>query len=284
MTANQNLAKIGFSFANTDGELCFPSNWVRNDLINLTIPDEAELVTQSLSQKYPIGTQLRRAGNLYRYSKAGETMGTGRQGFLKCNKLVSPESAAAGGNWLTLLATAGVAGDTTLDLADTNTRAANFYESAIMWIQNDTDKVMDQYTIIASDAGNGTHNYIYIAPPGLKRACGIVSATTGACQIYVNPYSSVGSMLDHATGFFSAIGMAHFPITTAYYFWLHTAGFEFGTGATPDLGGTAYRRDAYSNVDGSIGGYTAGYQRIGYVLPVTTASVFESFIMLQLDQ
>jgi hypothetical protein len=284
-TANQEIVKISYAMLSGQygGQLIFPSDWVRADLAStiLEMPSEADLVTPTLGQKYPIGTQLRKNGSLYRYCKAGETM-SAPTGFLKINLLPTPGISSTGGDDGTALYTDAAAGDTALDLANTNSRAKNFYEGAYLIMANDTAGVRDRYTIIASDLyASAAHVTIYIAPPGLKRAH---TTSNTNCGITLNPYGSVGSGLAHDCTWHSAIGMARFPITSGYYFWLQTAGFCNGTGWSTWPGCTASYREVYAMTDGSLRSYAAGYQRVGYLLPYTASDNGATNMMMQLDQ
>ena len=284
MTANNEIVKINYKMiaGNYGGQIILPSDWVRADLAPtiLEMPSEADLVTPTVLQKYPVGTQLRKGGSLYRYSLAGESMLTGT-GFLKINLLPTPGISATGGDDGTAPYADLAAGDTILDLANTGSRAKNFYEGAYLIMANDAAYVRDRYTIIANDLGNGTHCILYIAPPGFKRAH--TTANTN-CGINLNPYSSVGSGLAHDCIWHSAIGMARFPITTGYYFWLQTAGFCNGTGSTTWPGLTATYRGVYANTDGSLTTYAAGRQQVGFLLPYTASDNGATNMMMQLDQ
>lgn len=286
VTANQELVQIKHSmvFGQYGGQLVFPSDWVPADQANLEMPSEADLVTPTVGKKYSIGTQYRKGPDLYRYSKAGETIAIGHQGFLKVNGLSCPGVSSTGGDDSTAFNTDAAAGDTAIDLANTNSRAKNFYEGAAMWVQNDTLGIIDKYRIIASDVyASAAHVVIYIAPPGLKRAH---TTTSGGVHIYLSQYAGVKSGLTGGgqLAYHSAIGMAHFPITTGYYFWLHTAGEEWGTGASTWPGQTAYYRGVFANVDGSLIGYVAGYQRVGFLLAGTASDYGDVYMMLDLDQ
>jgi len=283
-TANQEIVQVKYSMiaGQYGGQLIFPSDWIRAELAPtiLEMPSEADLVTPTVVQKYPIGTQLRKNGSLYRYSKAGESVLT-QTGFLKINLLPTPGISATGGDDGTAPYADLAAGDTILDLANTGSRAKNFYEGAYLIMANDAAAVRDRYTIIANDLGNGTHCILYIAPPGFKRAH--TTANTN-CGINLNPYSSVGSGLLHDCTWRSAIGMARFPITSGYYFWLQTAGFCNGTGWSTWPGQTASYREVYAMTDGSLRSYAAGYQRVGYLLPYTASDNGATNMMMQLDQ
>jgi hypothetical protein len=255
-------------------------------ILNVDPPDEADLVTPTETQLYPLGAQVKLNGKLYRYSKAGETIAIGHQGFLKCNKNKCPGSTGGAGYEGALYSNA-AAGATAIYIADTagaSARPANYYQGGEIWVMNDTLGVYAHYTITKSDVGTASYVVIYIASPGLKYAHTTTSGTVG---VYRSPYSNVGSLLTSGNqSWLSAIGMAPMPITTAYYFWLQTAGPCFGTGASTWPGQTAYRRTIYANTDGSlIGGdaTTIYYQPVGYLLSGTQSDYGDVFFFMQLD-
>ena len=290
MTIAQEIVKIEYNLraGKYGGQLIFPSDWVRADLANtmLEMPSEADLFTESSVQKWPIGTQYRKNGKLYRLSKAGEAMAAGTRGFLKCQRLICPGKAgnSLASGYEAAMAAATVAGATTFTISDT-AAAKNEYEGAYAAWYDDTNNLYDDAIVIGNDASNGTITTLYIAPPGLKGA----HAAAVQVTVYRNPYISVGSLLTAGNqSWKSALGYAKFAITNAYYFWLQTAGPISGvTGASTWPGQTAYQRDVHANTDGSLIGVTATthlYQRVGYLLGGTASDYGDNFIMLQLDQ
>ena len=288
VTANQELVQVKYSMiaGQYGGQIIFPSDWARDDLTKtmLEIPSEADLFTQSSGQKYPLGAQLRLHGNLYRYSRMGETNTSGYLGFLKCNRIIVPGSGGnsahygyEGGPYSAI-----AAGDTHFHITDT-AAVKNEYEGATLQIYDDTADIYDQYTVLGNDASDGTSTCLYIAPPGFNH----LMATSGVTlDVYLSPYYSVGSLLTAGNqSYCSAIGMARIgTLTSGYFFWLQTAGECFGTGASTWPGQTAYYRDVYANTDGSLIHYTAGYQRVGYLRNKTASNYGDVCFMLQLDQ
>lgn len=290
-TANNELVKIRHSMiqGKYGGQLVFPSEWMKASVAPnaLTVPSEADLYVASAVQEYPVGTQLRKNGDLFRYSKAGEAMT--QMGFLKCNYTICPGS---GGNsshygYESAFTADQSAGDTALVISDT-AAAKNEYENARLVIY-DTTNGFQHYTVLANDASNGTTTTLYIAPPGLKFAETGVAGTGWGVTVYLNPYINV-RQFGTGGGYASAIGLSGIAsITSGYYFWLQTAGLF--SGWTFDSGYTAgiiqYGRDIYANTDGSTYGQAATaryYQRIGYILSRTASDYADNFIMLQLDQ
>lgn len=284
MTANNELVQVKYSMISGQygGQLIFPSDWVRNDLARemYAVPSEADIFAQTIGQHYPIGTQLRKNGDLYRYSKAGGAMAA--NGFLKFFNLHCPGLAgnSTGEGYEAAPHAAVVAGQTYFDIHDT-AATLNSYEGAYCVWYDDTNVMYDSYRIIANDASDGTTTRCYIAPPGFIGVHAIGVQVT----IYRNPYISIVGTTDT---YKSAAGWSRFSITSGYYFWLQTAGMISGvTGASTWPGQTAYQRDVYCNTDGSLIGITSTtylYQRVGYLLAGTSGSYGDNFIMLQLDQ
>lgn len=285
-TVNQEIVQVKYSsvIGQYGGQLIFPSDWVLADLAKemLAMPSEADLFAESVSQHYPIGTQLRKNGNLYRYCKAGAEMVAGSRGFLKGNYSMVPGNSGEGFEGAFYAAV--VAGDTSFKIADTGA-VKNEYENGLLVIYDDTLSIYDQYTIIGNDASDGTTTTCYIAPPGFKSAHAVSGTTV---DVYWNEYRNVRSLLSVGAAYVSALGYVKFAITSAYYFWLQTAGRISGvTGASTWPGQTAYQRDVYCNTDGSLIGITSTtylYQRVGFLLHRTASTYGDNTIMLQLDQ
>jgi len=266
---------------NMNSGLVLP-DWIVKGTLSMKIPSEADLVTQSSLQEFPIGAQFKRNGRMHRYCCAGETIAIGHQGFLKVSRTICPGGTGGGGSEAALYQDAAL-GDTDIYIGDTTDRAKDYYEDGFLVVMNDTTGHLDYYRIIGNDVAT-TLDYvkIKIAPPGLKAAHTTTSGTVGA---YRSPWIDVRSKLTAANqSWFSAVGMAPFPITTGYFFWLQTAGPCWGTGASTWPGQTAHYRDVYANTDGSLIGYTAGYQKVGYLLSGTQADYGDVFFMMQLDQ
>ncbi len=284
MTVDKELVQVKYSMVagQYGGQLIFPSDWVLEDLAKemLFMPSEADLFAQTVGQHYPIGTQLRKNGKLYRYSKAGAAMAA--VGFLKFFNLRCPGLAGNSGTegYEAAMAAAVVAGQTYFDISDT-AATKNMYENAYAVWYDDTNVMYDDAIVIGNDASNGTTTRCYIAPPGFKGA----HAAAVQVTVYRNPYISITGSTNT---FKSAAGWTKFSITSDYYFWLQTAGMISGvTGASTWPGQTAYQRDVYCNTDGSLIGITSTiylYQRVGYLMAGTSGAYGDNFIMLQLDQ
>jgi hypothetical protein len=284
MTIETEIIDVGNSLIiNNDRQMWLP-RFCMPELLCTEIPTEADLVTQMLTQKFPLGTKVVERDGIWRLCKAGATMTD--YAFLKGNSLIVPGS---GGNSATpdtgfegAAYEAAAAGATAIKIADT-VATKNLYQGGLLTIYNDTDHFYDSYEIIGNDVTNATYTIIYIAPPGLKKAL-----TTGyGIDAYLSPYASIKGYA--ACGAYaSALGYAQYPVTTGYFFWLKTAGRISGiTGASTWPGQTAYQRDVYCNTDGSLIGITSGtylYQRVGFLMFRTASNYGDNTIMLQLDQ
>jgi hypothetical protein len=282
MTVQNELIKVGDTVFQNRSEMLWLPEYVMPEHINTEIPSEADLFTQSLVQKYPIGAQLVKHGNLWRYSKAGAAMAAG--GFLKCNYSQCPGKAgnSAGVGFEGAFYAAISAGDTSFKIAD-SAAAKNLYAGAILVIYDDTNVAYQQYRVIGNDASTGVYTTCYIADPGFKYDTSVSYGIT----MYLNPYQNVRNFSDGG-GYASAIGFARLSVTSGYYFWLVTAGPVTGiTGASTWPGQTQYQRDVFCNTDGSIitgaSGTTELYQRIGYLMARTASDYGDNLVMLQLD-
>ena len=278
MTVATKFVKVNHSLRNSNGQIFLPP-WVRKDVLNLHVPDEAALFTQEVDQNYPIGAKLITFEDTYRYCKAGAAMS--QVGFLKCNYTLVPGKAGNSANqgFEGAFYAAVAAGDTSFQIADT-AAVENEYEGALLVLYNDTTNRYDQYRILGNDVTNATTTTLYIAPPGFKT----LAATSVGITIYLNRYANVRPF-STGGGYASAIGAARMAITSAYFFWLKTAGPTSGlTGASTWPGQTQYYRDVFCNTDGSVITYNAGYQRVGFLLGRTASDYGDNCIMLQLDQ
>jgi len=277
MTVDNELIRIGEVIHKNRAELWLPE-YVMPDEINTEIPTEADLVTQhTATKKYPWGTKVVKKDGIWRYCKAGATMTS--VGFLKGNYIQCPGKAgnSAGAGFEGAFYAAVVAGDTSFLIADT-AATKNLYQGALLVIYNDTEVRYDQYEVFGNDASTGVYTKCYIGSPGFKTA----HSTSIGITVYLSEYSGIRTMTG---GYMSAMGWAKMSITSTYNFWLQTAGRISGiTGASTWPGRTQYYRDVYCNTDGSLIGYTAGYQRVGYLLARTASDYGDNFIMLQLDQ
>ncbi len=277
MTVNNELVRIGDSIIHNGPARLWLPEYIMPEYVNSEIPSERELFKQSSIQKYPIGAQLAKNANLWRYCLAGAAMGA--EGFLKGNYTQCPGKAgnSASAGFEGALYTGGVSeGDTSFKIADT-AAAKNLYAGAMLVIY-DTTNGFQQYRVLGNDVSTGVYTVLYIAAPGFKND----TTTSPGITVYLNPYRNIRAMTG---GYMSALGYGRFDITSAYFFWLVTAGpVSCVTGASTWPGQTQYYRDVYSNTDGSLIGYTAGYQRIGYLLGRTATDYGDNHIMLELDK
>ncbi len=279
MTVDNELVRVGNPIARGGiADLILPE-YVMAEELNTTIPTEKALYEESADKDYPISTQLRFKDSLWRYSHAGAAISN--LGFLKGNYTICPGSGgnSSGVGFEGALYAAVVAGATSFTIADT-AAAKNLYQGAYFVVYNDTDNVWESHEVIGNDASTGVYTTCYIGLPGFKNAL-----TTGyGITVYLNEYYDIRNMAAGG-GYQSALGYAKLAITTDYYFWLQTAGRISGlTGASTWPGQTQYYRDVYSNTDGSLIGYTAGYQRVGVLLSRTASNYGDNFIRLELDK
>ena len=283
MTIATEVNRIGGPIARGGvADLILPE-YVMPSLMNTSIPTEADLVTQSEIQRYPLGTKLVKHNSIWRYARCGLT--TARVGFAKVNASLVPGS---GGNSQTIPGyegapyAAAAAGATAIKITDT-VAAKNVYQGGLLTIYGDVTDAnrYADYEIVGNDVSNATYTIIYIGEPGLKEALLI----TQGIDAYPSPYYNIQDK-GVATGpYASVIGWAKMVITTGYFFWIQTAGRISGvTGASTFPGQTAQYRDVYSNTDGSLITYNAGYQRVGYLLHKTASNYGDNCFMLQLDQ
>jgi hypothetical protein len=253
--------------------------------INTSIPTEADLCTADTVGRYPVGTQLKGHGGLWRFSKAGAALTAARRGFVKINATLCPGSGgnSASSGFEGAFYAAVTAGDTSFKIADT-AAAKNLYEGALLVIYDDTNAIYDQYRVIGNDVDDDTTTTCYIASPGFLHDV----STSSGIDVYLNPYSNIKECGEGGMAYSSAMGYAKFAVASGSYFWLQTAGVISGvTGASTWPGQTAYQRDVYANTDGSLIGITSTtylYQRLGYLISKTAADYGDNTIMLQLDQ
>ncbi len=290
MTVETEMHKIQHKLIVKGGGYLFLPEWVVDSrLANLSIPDEDDLSQQAQYQDYPIGAKLVKNDCIYRYSRIGETIAVGHEGFLKCNRLICPGKAtnSVHSGYEGAAYAAIVAGQTYFDITDT-AAYKNEFENGFLTIYDygTSPAYLDRYKVIGNDASTGVYSRCYIAAPGFQRAI----ATTGVTfDLYNSPYYSVGSLLTAGNqSWKSALGMfPRAPLTSGYFIWLQTAGPCHGTGASTWPGQTAYQREVMANTDGSLIGITSTtylYQRVGYLLSGTASDYGDVFFMLQLDQ
>lgn len=269
-----NGSRVNFS----RGHIELPNNYIAS-LRNMAVPTEDDLFSNVAAQAYPLGSKLYLGDQLYRYCRAGEAMTA--IGFLKCNYAQAPGKAgnSVHSGFEGALYAAVSAGDTSFQIADT-AAAKNEYEGAYLVVYDDTNHVYESHRVISNDVTDATTTTCYIASPGFKNDL----TTAMGITVYLSPYYDIRAFATGG-GYASATGFAKFQVTSHYYFWQQTAGPISGvTGASTWPGQTQYYRDVYANTDGSVIGYTAGYQRIGYLISRTASDYGDNFIMLQLDQ
>ena len=277
------VKRIGFTLRQSNGVIILPE-WCREDLVNLHVPSEAELHTADAVQKYPLGAKVIKADSIWRYVRVGETIAVGSAGFLNCNRIRCPGLAgnSVHEGYEGSPNAAVVAGDSTIYITDT-AALVHEYEGAHVSVYDygSSPAYFDSYYVVDNDVSNGTRTTLYLAE-GVKNAWAITGVTL---DVYLSPYYSVGSLnLSGNQSWKSAIGKIGLaPCTSGYFYWMKTAGLCHGTLSSTECGKTAFYRDVYSNTDGSLIHYTAGYQRVGYLLWGTSAAYGDQTYMLQLE-
>jgi hypothetical protein len=241
----------------------------------------------SATQKFDIGTRRQEYNRTFRYTKAGAALaGLGR---LLCNMNYAPgvtghedEDGFEG-----VLNTAASIGDTYLDIADTNVRAANYYQGGMIIVFGTT--VFHQYYIVASAAGTGAYVRCYLDKAVYEEDITVAMGVTA----YLSQYSSVRQVGGVQAGFEAAVGLNLVPVASGSYFWMQTRGpaWVTPTGVTWP-GSAANLRAVYmNNADGTLQPGTvsdpsSGYQYIGWLISATggTGSDYgDAWIWLELE-
>ena len=264
-----------------DGGILRLPEWCLKGLVNSHIPSEAELFTQSAIQRYPIGTQLKKADStIWRYVRHGESHAS--FGFCVGSYTQIPGKA---GNSVASGFEGGItgsiaAGQEWMDIADT-AATVNLYEGALLVIY-DTTNGYQQYRVIGNDVYD-THasgiTRLYIGSPGFKAA----DAGSPGITIYLSPYYDIRGC--NTRPYMSVLGYSRLAVTSGYYVWMQTAGQISGvTGAGTWPGQTAYYRGVYHTGSGTVGTYSAGYQRIGTLMGRTATDYGDNMFNLELDQ
>jgi len=234
-------------------------------------------------QRYPLGTKLVMGDWTFRYAQADAALANVAR--LVINSHYAPgctghedEDGVEGA-----LYAAGTAGDTYVDVADTEARAKNYYEGAYLVYFASGHYVTQR--IKKSDAGNGsTHVRCYLSEP-LKYD---VSTSIGITA-YLSPFSGIKAAQSTNQEYEAFMGLNLVTVTSGYYFWLLRNGPAWVTahgGTWP--GSAAHYRDVFAHMDGtvdpsSVADPTSGYQRVGYLISSTVSSYGDAFVWLQFE-
>ena len=256
-----------------------PANIIGASWAKLAIPDIH--VTDS-AQRYPLGTKLEFAdGRVFRYCKASSS-GIGYTARLVANGWRIAEDDVDGFTGYVYKAI--VAGDETVEIADTVSRAENYYEGGYFGYSPAGGQYIT-HRICGSEAGDGTSVLLYLDDP-LRSALAVSSRECKASPCMFG--NCIGGLTQQQWKSFVCVNQV--AVTASYYFWGQTKGpchlVNYGDGAT-ECGGTINYRAVYGMVtDGSIcdqASTPTGYQMVGYVIPVTKSGYGDILIQLILE-
>jgi len=276
------------------------------DYIGIRIPGRPDqgIHEQSAIQNFRIGSKKRDGCRRFRYGYTAVGLAAAGIARLVVNSNYAPEVTGHVNEdgFMGNIVTAGVVrttpvpvGQSFLDIADTVVRAVNWYQGGYCIIFDDVTPHFTQRYIIASALGTGTFVRIYLDHP-ITAAIPVLNVGLNPVGItaYRSPYSALAPAGSVQVGFEPFVGMPLCGVVAAArYIWLMTAGPLWVTahgGVWP--GAAADLRDVYAHQDGtidpaSVKDPTAGFQKVGYLLPMTggTAGTYgDAWIMLQLDQ
>ncbi len=239
---------------------------------------------ESSEQLYSVGNQFREPGalrRLFRYSKAAAAITCLARGVVNSNYCPGATDHEDEDGFEGVLNAEAAIGQMYVDLADTNSRAINYYQGGQFIAFGSA--IFHQHYIVKSDASDGTKVRIYLSSPIVEEK---ISTSVGV-SAYLSPYSAIiNTDMDQYSPF---MGVNLIPVTADYYFWLQTAGPCIIT-PTAYFGDGIRERDCYFHMDGTItylGNTTpATYsaQRAGYLLSRTVSGYGDLWMMLQLDQ
>lgn len=254
---------------------------------------EAEASVQSATAKQKIGTiGYTQDGRRFRYCKAGAALGG--NGRLMGNDNYCPgatghpdedgfEGAPYTGGALEKA--------TTVKIADTTGRAANYYQGGYLNVfHTGTDSYRCHY-ILSSKRSSQATDPGYGAYVELELESGLTAAITTATQVtaYLSPYSCVKGYGSYNQSYVSFVCLPLIAITNGNYFWGQVGGPAWVTahGTTWPASAANYR-DVFAWIDGtidpaSVADPTSGYQRVGTILSQTESGYGDGFVMLQLD-
>jgi len=279
---------------------------IAEEILGIRLPGRPDqgVYEQSVIQNFRIGARKIDGGRVFRYGYTVTGLNAPAQARLVVNSNYAPEVTGHVNEdgFMGNITFAGVArtavvpaGSKYLDIADTALRAKDWYQGGYCIVFDDVTPYFHQHYIVASDAGTGTYVRIY-----LDHAIGAAIPVNNSggnpvgITAYRSPYSALAEAGSVQASFEPLVGMPLCGVVPALrYIWLMTAGpvWVAPTGVTWP-GSAADLRDIYANpADGTIQPPTisdpsAGFQRIGYLLPMTggTASDYgDAWVMLQLD-
>jgi hypothetical protein len=256
------------------------------------------LYTQSATKYYTLGTRLVTPdGRVFRYAKCSASRTTGFA--MMFNGGIFATVGADGG---VLLPVAIVAGDNHCHVTITATDGSNqaSYETADGAVT--ADELEGGYLYVYGTQGGGgsdtyqrenryiTGNTAVAAGGGViqvnvEEPFTFAHSTSIKVEVMPNPWATLAMIAE------DYVSVAGFPVcgtvTSGYYFWCQTWGPLRISGQNYNLGKTAGERNIWFGPDGSIRssqiqGATNCRQLAGFVLPRTSASFGNTFLMLQI--
>jgi len=171
------------------------------------------IYAESSSQEYPLGMKKTfEDGRVFRYAKSSSAI---TAGFTVSTDSVQLIAADTDGTF-----TAASAGAKSITVSDSTLGSATVNLYAGAYFGNITNK--EQYRIKSNTAA--VSNSVTFALYD-----GIVTAVTSSDDYIItpNPYGSVIKATVPGGSYDRIVGVAHFSITSGYYFWLQTAGSAF---------------------------------------------------------
>lgn len=273
MSAIQEATKVNYDYRNQNGAgIWLPPN-VPPGLNNLKRIDPYESTAEQL---YPIGAI----------------------GFLDQRKFAYAYATTALAGWARLVVDANIhdytenGGDTYaeaapylaalidathIDIADTNTRAKNYWAGGYLTVHHADGVMTTTIRIAASDKGEAAYTRLYLDDP-LPWAVG----TTFWCNAFRSPYSNITDAARN--GYEAFMGLSLCYVTAGHYSWLQIAGPCWMAQTTDIPGTSASIRDCYAHIDGTctINPHDGTLQYIGYALGSNDAGYGETYVMLRL--
>lgn len=228
-----------------------------NTWVNKKIPNP---YSEDATQMYPIGTKFIDDDCVWRYMHAGNECTRGR--------LVQSYNAYSSGTTRerALIAVAGAVGDTTVTCTAQGTVTASMFAGGYI-IVTSTGKLV--YRIEDNTAAAAGDTFTCKLAHPLRNTIG----TGDYLQCVRGKYADVRYLSGSPeAGMGSAVGAAHWTVTSGYYFWGQTWGPCSITG-TDNVGASLSERGLVMGTDGAVKcEYTAGLQYIGYLIPYTGPS------------
>ena len=222
---------------------------------------------QSATQNFPIGTRLQLHDRTFYYAKAGGTTAVA----MKAGHNNTAESA------YNTAAVEHTAGTKFIEVLDTNSRDAHYFQNGYIWIMGAT--IYQLLKIKDNAVGDAVSVTLELYDP-LPTT---VAASTFTC-CHRNPYADI---VFTNSEFMAMVGVPLIPVTSGNYFWIQTWGPCFGTAQSAIPGALAGDREVYYGTDGAL---MAGQdvdalvimrQRAGFILSNTTGGG-DQFYQLQI--